>query len=82
MRPPGEAGRSGEDVNRRSMQEFFNLDLEQQSETLVRYQQHLSQVLDENKLMAEMIEKINVECQGLATQVETALQQNADLIKT
>ena len=79
---PGEAGRPREDVNRRSVQQFFNLDLEQQAETLVGYQQHLSQVLDQNKLMAEMIEKINVERQGLATQVETALQQNADLIKT
>ena len=79
---PGKAGRSGEDVNRRSVQQFFNLDLEQQSETSIRYQQHLSQVLDQNKKMAEMIEKINVEHQGLATQVETALQQNTDLIKT
>ena len=79
---PGETGRSGEDVNRGSVQQFFNLDLEQQSETLIRYQQHLSQVLDQNKQMAEMIKKINVERQGLATQVETALQQNADLIKT
>ena len=79
---PGEASRPREDVNRRSVQQFFNLDLEQQAETLVGYQQHLSQVLDQNKLMAEMIEKINVKRQGLAIQVETALQQNADLIKT
>ena len=70
-----------EDVNR-SVQQFFNLDLEQQTETLIRYQQHLAQVVDQNKQMAEMIEKINVERQGLTTQVETALQQNADLIKT
>ena len=79
---PGKAGRSGEDVNGRSVQQFFNLDVEQQSETLIRYQQHLAQVLDQNKQMAEMIKRINVERQGLATQVETALQQNADLIKT
>ena len=79
---PGEAGRSGENVNRRSVQQFFNLDLEQQTETLIRYQQHLAQVVDQNKKMAEMIEKINVERQGLTTQVKTALQQNADLIKT
>ena len=79
---PGETGRSGEDVNKESVQQFFNLDLEQQSETLIRYQQHLSQVLDQNKQMADMIEKINVERQGLTIQVETALQQNADLIKT
>ena len=78
----GEAGRPGEDVNNRSVQQFFNLDLEQQTETLIRYQQHLAQVVDQNKQMAEMIEKINVECQGLTTQVKTALQQNADLIKT
>ena len=78
----GKAGRTGEDVNTRSVQQFFNLDLEQQTETLIRYQQHLSQVVDQNKQMAEMIEKINVECQSLTTQVETALQQNADLIKT
>ena len=77
----GDAGRPGEDANR-SVQQFFNLDLEQQTETLIRYQQHLAQVVDQNKQMAEMIEKINVECQGLTTQVETALQQNADLIKT
>ena len=69
------------DVNR-SVRQFFNLDLEQQTETLIQYQQHLAQVVDQNKQMAEMIEKINVECQGLTTQVETALQQNADLIKT
>ena len=78
----GEAGRPGEDINTRSVQQFFNLDLEQQTETLIRYQQHLSQVVDQNKQMAEMIDKINVECQSLTTQVETALQQNADLIKT
>ena len=78
----GEASRPGEDVNNRSVQQFFNLDLEQQTETLIRYQQHLAQVVDQNKQMAEMIEKINVKCQGLTTQVETALQQNADLIKT
>ena len=29
-----------------------------------------------------MIDKINVDCQGLTTQVETALKQNADLLKT
>ena len=74
----GDAGRPGEDANNR----FFNLDLGQQTETLIRYQQHLAQVVDQNKQMAEMIEKINVEYQGLTTQVETALQQNADLIKT
>ena len=45
----GEAGRPGEDVNTRSVQQFFNLDLEQQTETLIRYQQHLSQVVDQNK---------------------------------
>ena len=78
----GEAGRPGEDANNRSVQQFFNLDLEQQTETLIRYQQHLAQVVDQNKQMAEMIKKINVERQGLTTQVETALQQNADLIKT
>ena len=32
--------------------------------------------------MADMIDKINVDCQGLTTQVETALHQNADLLKT
>ena len=79
---PGEAGMSGDNVNRESVQQFFNLDLEQQSATLIKYQQHLAQVLDQNKQMAEMIEKINVERQGLTVQVETALQQNADLIKT
>ena len=78
----GNAGRSEEDVNTRSVQQFFNLDIEQQTETLIHYQQHLSQVVDQNKQMAEMIEKINVERQSLTTKVETALQQNADLIKT
>ena len=29
-----------------------------------------------------MIDKINVNCQGLTTQVETALRQKADLLKT
>ena len=29
-----------------------------------------------------MIDKINVDRQGLTTQVETALKQNADLLKT
>ena len=78
----GKAGRPGEDVNNRSVQQFFNLDLEQQTETLIHYQQHLAQVVNQNKQMAKMIEKINVERQGLTTQVETALQQNTDLIKT
>ena len=32
--------------------------------------------------MAEMIDKINIDRQGLTTQVETALKQNADLLKT
>ena len=77
----GNTGRPGEDANNRSVQQVFNLDLEQQTETLIRYQQHLAQVVDQNKQTVEMIEKINVECQGLTTQVETALQQNADLIK-
>ena len=31
----GKAGRPGEDVNNRSVQQFFNLDLEQQTETLI-----------------------------------------------
>ena len=70
------------DVDTGSVQKFFNLDIEQQAETLIRYQQHLSQVVHQNKQMAEMIDKINVDCQGLTTQVETALQQNADLLKT
>ena len=78
----GNAGRSGQDVNTRSVQQFFNLDIEHQTETLIHYQQHLSQVVDQNKQMADMIDKINVERQSLITQVETALQQNKDLIKT
>ena len=70
------------DVDTRSVQKFFSLDIEQQAETLIRYQQHLSQAVHQNKQMAEMIDKINVDRQGLTTQVETALQQNADLLKT
>ena len=70
------------DVNTESMQRFFNLDMEQQAETLIRYQQHLSKVVNQNKQMADMIDKINVDRQGLTTQVETALHQNADLLKT
>ena len=70
------------DVDTRSVQKFFSLDIEQQAETLIRYQQHLSQVVHQNNQMAEMIDKINVDRQGLTTQVETALKQNADLFKT
>ena len=70
------------DVNTGSVQKFFSLDIEQQAETLIRYQQHLSQVVHQNNQMAEMIDKINVDHQGLTTQVETALKQNADLLKT
>ena len=70
------------DVDTESVQCFFNLDMEQQAETLIRYQQHLSKVVNQNKQMADMIDKINVDCQGLTTQVETALCQNADLLKT
>ena len=70
------------DVNAESVQQFFNLDIEQQAETLIHYQQHLSQVVHQNNQMAEMIEKINIDRQGLTTQVETALKQNADLLKT
>ena len=70
------------DVDAESVQQFFNLDIEQQAETLIRYQQHLSQVVHQNNQMAEMIDKINTDCQGLTTQVETALKQNADLLKT
>ena len=70
------------DVNTGSVQKFFSLDIEQQAETLIRYQQHLSQVVHQNNQMAEMIDKINVDRQGLTTQVETALKQNADLLKT
>ena len=70
------------DVDTESVQWFFNLDMEQQVETLIRYQQHLSKVVNQNKQMADMIDKINVDCQGLTTQVEIALHQNADLLKT
>ena len=70
------------DVDTGSVQKFFSLDIEQQVETLIRYQQHLSQVVHQNNQMAEMIDKINVDHQGLTTQVETTLQQNADLLKT
>ena len=71
-----------EDVDTGSVQKFFSLDIEQQAETLIRYQQHLSQVVHQNNQMAEMIDRINVDRQGLTTQVETALKQNADLLKT
>ena len=70
------------DVDAESVQQFFNLDIEQQADTLIRYQQHLSQVVHQNNQMAEMIDKINVDRQSLTTQVETALKQNADLLKT
>ena len=70
------------DVDTESVQRFFNLDMEQQVETLIHYQQHLSKVVNQNKQMADMIDKINVDHQGLSTQVETALHQNADLLKT
>ena len=70
------------EVNAASVQQFFSLDLETQAQTLICYQQHLSQVVDQNKQMADMIDKINVDRQGLTTQVETALKQNADLLKT
>ena len=83
---PDETSDNGErpvgDVDTESMQHFFNLDMEQQAETLIRYQQHLSKVVNQNKQMADMIDKINVDRQGLTTQVETALRQNADLLKT
>ena len=70
------------DVDTEPVQRFFNLDMEQQVETLIHYQQHLSKVVNQNKQMADMIDKINVDRQGLTTQVETALRQNADLLKT
>ena len=74
---PDETSNNGEmpvgDVDTESVQQFFNLDMEQQAETLIRYQQHLSQVVHQNKQMADMIDKINVDRQGLTTQVETAL---------
>ena len=83
---PDETSNNGEtpvgEVNAASVQQFFSLDLETQAQTLIRYQQHLSQVVNQNKQMADMIDKINVDHQGLTTQVETALKQNADLIKT
>ena len=75
-------GLSEGDIDTESVQRFFNLDMEQQVETLIRYQQHLSKVVDQNKQMADMIDKINVDRQGLTTQVKTALRQNADLLKT
>ena len=83
---PDETSDNGEmpvgDVDTESVQRFFNLDMEQQAETLIHYQQHLSKVVNQNKQMADMIDKINVDRQGLTTQVETALRQNADLLKT
>ena len=60
------------DVDTESVQRFFNLDMEQQVQTLIRYQQHLSKVVNQNKQMADMIDKINVDRQGLTTQVETS----------
>ena len=81
-----EASNNGErlvgNADAESVQWFFSLDMDKQVETLIRYQQHLSRVVDQNKQMVEMIDKINTDCQGLTTQVETALQQNADLLKT
>ena len=83
---PDETSNNGEtlvgDINAESVQWFFNLDIERQAETLICYQQHLSKVVDQNKQTADMIDKINVNRQGLTTQVETALKQNADLLKT
>ena len=83
---PDETSDNGEmpvgDIDTESVQRFFNLDMEQQAETLIRYQQHLSKVVNQNKQMADMIDKINIDCQGLTMQVETALCQNADLLKT
>ena len=83
---PDENPNNGEppmgDVDTESMQQFFNLDIEQQAEKLIRYQQHLNQVVHQNKQMAEMIDTINVDRKNLSTQVETALKQNADLLKT
>ena len=83
---PDENPNSGEppvgDINTESVQQFFNLDIEQQAEKLIRYQQHLSQVVHQNKQMADMIDRINDDRQNLTTQVETALKQNADLLKT
>ena len=70
------------DVDTDSVQQFFSLDTEQQAEKLIRYQQHLNQVVHQNKQMVEMIDTINVDRQNLSTQVETALKQNADLLKT
>ena len=79
---PSNGGMPEGDVDTESVQRFFNLDMEQQVETLIRYQQHLSKVVNQNKQMADMIDEINVDHQGLTTQVETALRQNADLLKT
>ena len=60
---PDETSNNGEtpvgDVDAESVQRFFNLDIEQQAETLICYQQHLSKVVDQNKQMADMIDKIN-----------------------
>ena len=65
-----------------AVQEFFNLDVEHQAETLLGYQNHLAQVVNQNKEMVEMIEKINIKHQVLTTQIDTALKQNAELLKT
>ena len=79
---PDNGGMLVGDVDTESVQQFFNLDMEQQAETLIRYQQHLSKVVNQNKQMADTIDKINVDRQGLTTQVEIALHQNAYLLKT
>ena len=39
----------GDASHAESVQRFFNLDIEQQAETLIRYQQHLSKVVDQNR---------------------------------
>ena len=70
------------DIDTESLQQFFNLDIEQQAETLIHYQQHLSQVCRPKQTNGRHDDKINVNRQGLTTQVETALKQNADLLKT
>ena len=83
---PDETSDNGEipagNIDTESVQRFFNLDMEQQAEILICYQQHLSKVVNQNRQMADMIDKINHDRQGLTTQVETALKQNADLLKT
>ena len=82
VNPTDNGGMPTVDEGTRAVQEFFNLDVENQAVVLLNYKQQMSELVQQNKEMAILIEAVNEDRNKLNSQIDTALRQNAELLKT